>query len=183
MELIGEPSWKLLVALLFLAFFSGLHWKTRPGKASLAFFLSALMLLGLVLFCGWLIVTDPEKVRARLSDMALAANQRDWQRMTKGFSEGFKTHGGMDRAAISAKLSGLEKSYGVKRVVLRQIQVGPLNTLGSRNARFTLRLEGAGGEMEIVEVEAVLNKKGGDWFLDGVKVFRALGGGSEPLPI
>jgi hypothetical protein len=46
-----------------------------------------------------------------------------------------------------------------------------------------MRLEGSAGEMEIIEVEALMRKFGADWFVDRVKVYRPLAAGFEPLPI
>lgn len=182
MEWLGEPSWKLVAALVFLVLISGVLWKSRPGKATLTGFLGAVFLLLGLVCCGWMIVTEPEKIRSRLNDMALAANQRDWPRMTKGFSEQFQTYGGMNRKAVSDKLRGLENSYGVRRVVLRQIVVGNPDKAGARQAHFTMRLEGGAGDMEIIEVEALMRKLGADWFVDQVKVYRPLAAGFEPLP-
>lgn len=183
MEWLGEPSWKLVTASVLLVFITGAFWKSRPGKATLAGFLGAVFLSLGTLFFGWMIITEPEKIRSRLNDMALAANQRDWLRMVQGFSEKFQTYGGMDRKAVSEKLRGLEKSHGVRRVVLRQIDVGKPDESGVRQARFTMRLEGGAGEMEIIEVEALMRKIGTDWYVDQVKVYRPLAAGFEPLPI
>lgn len=183
MEWLGEPSWKLLAALFFGMVLAGLIWRTRPGRFSSCLFGAMILAFFAVILCGWWLVTEPEKIRAGLNAMAHAANQRRWQLVTAGFSKEFRTYGGMDRKAVMDRLMGLDKAYGFKRVVLRQITVGSPAPDNSRIARFTMRLEGDGGEMEVVEIEAVLRKIGPDWLVDQVKVFRPLGNGSQPLPV
>ncbi|MFM8933792.1 MAG: hypothetical protein ACKOS8_18160 [Gemmataceae bacterium] len=183
MEWLGEPSWKLLTALFFLMAFAVLQWRAKPGRVTFFLLLTVVLIFFGVVCCGWWIVTEPEKIRISLNEMALAANQRQWPKVTAKFTQGFRTYGGMDRKAVTEKLMGLETAYGFRRVVLRQISVGSPAPDGARTARFTMRLEGASGEMEVVEIEAVLRRQGAEWLVDQVKVFRALGTGNQPLPV
>ncbi len=183
MEWLGEPSWKLLAALFFLLALAGLQWRAKPGRLTLSLFLVLGLLFFGVLFCGWLIVTEPEKIRKNLNGMAQAANQRQWSIVTEGFTREFRTFGGMDRKAVTAKLMSLENAYGFRRVVIRQIEVGTPSPDGARPTRFTMRLEGASGEMEVVEIEALMRKLGAKWLVDQVKVFRPLSNGTQPLPL
>lgn len=183
MEWLGEPSWKLLAALFFGMVLAGLIWRTRPGRFTFCLLAGMVLAFSAVILCGWWLVTEPEKIRASLNAMANAANQRRWQSVTAGFSKEFRTYGGMDRKAVTEKLMSLDKTYGFKRVVLRQITVGPPAADETRIARFTMRLEGDAGEMEVVEVEAILRRNGAEWLVDHVKVFRPLGNGSQPLPV
>lgn len=183
MDWLGEPSWKLLGGLLLLAILLGLIWKTRPGKATLLGFLGALFLFVLVIAFGFLIETDGEKIRNQLQGMASAANKRNWGSLEKGFSDTFTTHGGHNKAWVISHLRNLEATFGPRRVVLRQIAIENQSDPSLKVARFTMRLDGGGGDMQLIEVEAWMRKIQGQWLVEKVKVFRPMSGNSSPLPI